>query len=227
MFSKERLESYNNIYEHFDNLKMIASITTKIAILELVLRNLLDKHMKEKDLEWLRNYNEENIKQKIIKLQNKEILDNNQLISRISLGDVIFIIKLEHLEAKIINSSNINFKKYYAHNKEYYFHYVNNKKYYAHNKEYYFHYVNNKKYKNSFSNIEKANTVLNLLLTIRNRSFHWENLYKTKITNQKALAPRITTKSHNTFIGVMPNKINTFLSDLIESFEKDLNSYLK
>ncbi|EIF4277872.1 hypothetical protein OCH95_001905, partial [Campylobacter coli] len=67
---------------------MIASITTKIAILELVLRNLLDKHMKEKDLEWLRNYNEENIKQKIIKLQNKEILDNNQLISRISLGDV-------------------------------------------------------------------------------------------------------------------------------------------
>ncbi|HIC3964241.1 TPA: hypothetical protein ACW4X6_001773, partial [Campylobacter jejuni] len=60
--------------------------------------------MKEKDLEWLRNYNEENIKQKIIKLQNKEILDNNQLISRISLGDVIFIIKLEHLEAKIINS---------------------------------------------------------------------------------------------------------------------------
>ncbi|ELE3435778.1 hypothetical protein RC953_001831, partial [Campylobacter jejuni] len=64
---------------------MIASITTKIAILELVLRNLLDKHMKEKDLEWLRNYNEENIKQKIIKLQNKEILDNNQLISRISL----------------------------------------------------------------------------------------------------------------------------------------------
>ncbi|EHJ4674051.1 hypothetical protein KBM95_001764, partial [Campylobacter jejuni] len=70
---------------------MIASITTKIAILELVLRNLLDKHMKEKDLEWLRNYNEENIKQKIIKLQNKEILDNNQLISRISLGDVIFI----------------------------------------------------------------------------------------------------------------------------------------
>lgn len=100
MFSKERLESYNNIYKHFDNLKMIASITTKIAILELVLRNLLDKHMKEKDLEWLRNYNEENIKQKIIKLQNKEILDNNQLISRISLGDVIFIIKLEHLEAK-------------------------------------------------------------------------------------------------------------------------------
>ncbi|HID0754305.1 TPA: CAAX protease [Campylobacter jejuni] len=85
LFSKERLESYNNIYEHFDNLKMIASTTTKIAILELVLRNLLDKHMKEKDLEWLRNYNEENIKQKIIKLQNKEILDNNQLISRISL----------------------------------------------------------------------------------------------------------------------------------------------
>ncbi|EOA3681517.1 TPA: hypothetical protein RTB45_001804 [Campylobacter jejuni] len=64
LFFKERLESYNNIYEHFENLKMIASITTKIAILELVLRNLLDKHMKEKDLEWLRNYNEENIKQK-------------------------------------------------------------------------------------------------------------------------------------------------------------------
>ncbi|EAJ3416607.1 hypothetical protein CY799_08870, partial [Campylobacter coli] len=74
-------------------------------------------------------------------------------------------------------------------------------------------------------NIEKANIVLNLLPTIRNRSFHWENLYKTKITKQKALAPRITTKSHNTFI--MPNKINAFLSDLIESFEKDLSSYLK
>lgn len=99
------------------------------------------------------------------------------------IGDVIFIIKLEHLETKIINSSNINFKKYYTYNKEYYFHYVNNKK-----------------YKNSFSNIEKANIVLNLLLIIRNRSFHWENLYKTKTTKQNALAPRITTKSHNTFI---------------------------
>lgn len=96
-------------------------------------------------------------------MQNKEILDNNQLTSRISSGDVIFIIKLEHLEAKIINSSNINFKKYYAHNKEYYFHYVNNKK-----------------YKNSFSNIEKANIVLNLLLTIRNRSFHWKIYIKQK-----------------------------------------------
>lgn len=58
------------------------------------------------------------------------------------IGDVIFIIKLEHLETKIINSSNMNFKKYYTYNKEYYFHYVNNKK-----------------YKNSFSNIEKANII--------------------------------------------------------------------
>ncbi|EOH0104304.1 hypothetical protein ACR99V_001677 [Campylobacter jejuni] len=90
LFSKERLESYNNIYEHFDNLKMIASITTKIAILELVLRNLLDKHMKEKDLEWLRNYNEENIKQKICRRKNKISIWKNKTSIKV---EILFFYK--------------------------------------------------------------------------------------------------------------------------------------
>ncbi|KAA6507968.1 hypothetical protein EPC69_04985 [Helicobacter pylori] len=75
----------------------------------------------------------------------------------------------------------------------------------------------------------KAHIALNLLWTIRNRAYHWENLLKIKPNNR----PRITTyfnglrdddkpkKPMN--ISVESSKITLFLDDLIKSIgNKDL-----
>ncbi|WQR93359.1 hypothetical protein KVE67_07285 [Helicobacter pylori] len=78
--------------------------------------------------------------------------------------------------------------------------------------------------KQSLYDYIKAYIALNLLWTIRNRAYHWENLLKIKPNNR----PRITTsfklsgggKIHTS---IEPNKIVLFLDDLIKSIgNKDL-----
>ncbi|WP_340136948.1 hypothetical protein [Helicobacter pylori] len=102
----------------------------------------------------------------------------------------------------ILDLKRINFKSYYPNNKNALF-------------------INNKK--NPLSGASKVHIALNLLWTIRNRAYHWENLLKIQPNNR----PRITTpfsgKTKNIpmdrilVIGVEPNKITLFLDDLIKS----------
>ncbi|BDB64138.1 hypothetical protein T36_0585 [Helicobacter cinaedi] len=62
LFSKQRLESYNNdLDKHFDNLRLIARITPKIAVIEIALRNMLDSVLTQTSPLWI-----ENSKDKII-----------------------------------------------------------------------------------------------------------------------------------------------------------------
>lgn len=79
--------------------------------------------------------------------------------------------------------------------------------------------------KQGLYNYVKVHIALNLLWTIRNRAYHWENLLKIKPNNR----PRITTcfsglrgdDKINT--SIEPNKIALFLDDLIKSIgNKDL-----
>lgn len=79
--------------------------------------------------------------------------------------------------------------------------------------------------KQGLYNYVKVHIALNLLWTIRNRAYHWENLLKIKPNNR----PRITTcfsglrgdDKINT--NIEPNKIALFLDDLIKSIgNKDL-----
>ncbi len=85
--------------------------------------------------------------------------------------------------------------------------------------------------KQHLSNYAKAYIALNLLWTIRNRAYHWENLLKTKPNNR----PRITTyftglkdndrAKMSMNISVEPSKIVLFLDDLIKSIgNKDLEN---
>ncbi|EKK7116451.1 hypothetical protein PON38_001773, partial [Campylobacter jejuni] len=63
LFSQIRLSSYdNNIVKHYDNLKCVGKITPKLATLEIILRNKLDNKLSEKDNDWIKNSNDENIK---------------------------------------------------------------------------------------------------------------------------------------------------------------------
>ena len=75
--------------------------------------------------------------------------------------------------------------------------------------------------KPKFTNDNKAEIVMSLILSIRNRCFHWENLLKTRI-NKGKVYPRITTNFRGTIIGVAPQNIEKFLGDILKSFDEGL-----
>lgn len=84
-------------------------------------------------------------------------------------------------------------------------------------------FLKNKK-KRNFGNIHKVDIILSLLQNLRNRSYHWENILKTTEKNGKHY-PRLTTKIENTHIGLNPQKIDLFLSDLIKTFNEEILEY--
>lgn len=202
--SKQRLESYNNdITKHKENLRFIGSITSKIAILEISIRNLIDNLLSKENSEWLRNYDDEKIQGEIKELQRNGELNHHQLLSRLTLGKIIYILRDRQLESKIFDLEHINFKDYDNSNRKYF---------------------TLKGKKVVFSNVKKANIFLNLLWSIRNRCCHWENLLKVTI-NKDGEFPRITTKLNGTNIGVHPTKIKLFLDDFLSAIDKELLDY--
>ncbi|MCR6588454.1 hypothetical protein [Campylobacter insulaenigrae] len=97
LLSQIRLSSYNDdIVKHYDNLKPVGKITTKITTLEIILRNKLDSKLSEQDNDWIKNSNDENIKKAKIEIENREknkILSHHQYLSCMSLGTIIYLIK--------------------------------------------------------------------------------------------------------------------------------------
>ncbi len=71
--------------------------------------------------------------------------------------------------------------------------------------------------KNDFSDIDKADILLSLLLTIRNRCYHWENILKIRSVNNQ-IYPRITHRLNDTNIGIMPKELKKFLSTVLYKF---------
>lgn len=54
LFSKERIQSYKSSDEYFENLRLVQSITPKLQILEVFIRNAIDFHMSQKNGEnWI------------------------------------------------------------------------------------------------------------------------------------------------------------------------------
>ena len=203
--SKQRLESYDNDrVKHKENLRFIGSITSKIAILEISIRNLIDNLLSKENSEWLREYDDEKIQGEIKELQRNGELSHHQLLSRLTLGKIIYILRDKQLESKIFDLEHINFKDYDNSNRKYF---------------------TLKGKKVVFSNVKKANIFLNLLWSIRNRCCHWENLLKTRkvVKNEvEIIYPRITTRLNGTDIGIHPNKIKLFLDDFLSAIDKDL-----
>lgn len=207
LFSQMRLSSYNDdIVKHYDNLKLVGKITPKIATLEIILRNKLDSKLSEQDNDWIKNSNDENIKKAKIEIENREknkTLSHHQYLSRMSLGAIIHLIKENKLQNSIMDLKNINFRNYNRHNRNFFF---------------------ENGIKLRFRNTHKVDIVLSLLQNLRNRSYHWENILKTTEKNGKHY-PRLTTKIENTHIGLNPQKIDLFLSDLIKTFNEEILEY--
>ncbi|EQL46686.1 hypothetical protein [Helicobacter pylori] len=210
ILSRERLDTYDNLEQYKENLKLISFITPKISNLEIYLRNALDYCLTQiKGSDWVFS---ENSLTDLINEQKKKEITHSLILSKMSLGAVIRLIFCYKLEGSILDLKRINFKSYYPNNKNTLF-------------------INNKK--NPLSSASKVHIALNLLWTIRNRAYHWENLLKTKPNNR----PRITTyftglKDNdrakmpiNMNISVEPSKIVLFLDDLIKSIgNKDLEN---
>lgn len=208
LLSKERLSSYDNdLEQHFRNLKLIAFITPKLATLEICIRNMVDFLLSKEDENWLLNLDDEKVREELNKIAtrenvpNLEDLSHHQYISKMTLGIFIRIIKLKKIETSIFDVKNIDLKKYDRNNANFY----------------YF-----KGRKSHISHILKAKIILSLILMIRNRSYHWENLLKMR---ENTSFPRLSTKEDNLIIGIHPNSIQIFLNNLINSINKNLLDY--
>ncbi|WP_394951159.1 hypothetical protein [uncultured Helicobacter sp.] len=207
LLSKERLRSYDyDISKHYENLKLVGKITPKIATLEIILRNKLDQKLSESNRHWIEESNDENVinaREKIAQREHTQNLSHHQYLSRMNLGNVIYLIKENKIQNFMMNLDTINFKNYDQSNRNFFLR-------------------NNKK--RNFGNIHKVDIVLSLLHNIRNRSYHWENILKTTEKNRKSY-PRLTTKLEGTHIGINPRNIEMFLDDLIKVFDGEFLKY--
>lgn len=207
ILSKERLRGYeNNLEKHDENLALAMEVGKRISILEIYLRNKLDYCLKQMvGEEWIKS--EKSLS--LITLKSHKSIDEltpPQILSMLMLGEVVELIRAYEIESVMFDLKKTKFKKYHWSNREFFF---------------------TPKSKMPFSNLDKNIIVFNLLRTIRNRAFHWENLLKTREI-KRSIFPRITTvypnedsKQNQTHIGVMPEMILNFLDDLINTIDNE------
>ncbi len=202
ILSKERLAAYDSLEQYKENLKLIASITPKISSLEIYLRNALDYCLTQiKGSDWVFNESALTPLIKELKEKKKEIT-HSLILSKVSLGAVVRLIFCYKLEGVILDLRAYRFRAYYHENKDT---------------------LLIKGKKRLLYNYIKAHIALNLLWTIRNRAYHWENLLKIQPNKRPRIATPFSGKTENIpmdrilVIGIEPNKITLFLDDLIKS----------
>ncbi|GAA7689732.1 hypothetical protein BT0002_04460 [Helicobacter pylori] len=210
ILSKGRLAAYDSLEQYKENLKFISFITPKISNLEIYLRNALDYCLTQmKGSEWVFSESALTPLIKELKEKKKEIT-HSLILSKMSLGAVIKLIFCYKLEGVILDLRAYRFRAYYHENKDTLL-------------------IKNRK--QNLSNYAKAHIALNLLWTIRNRAYHWENLLKIQPNNRPRIATSFSGETENIpidrilVIGIEPNKITLFLDDLIKSIgNKNLES---
>ncbi len=210
ILSKDRLATYDSLEQYKENLKFISFITPKISNLEIYLRNALDYCLTQmKGSEWV--FNENSLTDLINEQkEKKKEITHSLILSKMSLGAVVRLIFCYKLEGVVLDLRAYRFRAYYHENKDTLL-------------------IKNRK--QNLSNYAKAHIALNLLWTIRNRAYHWENLLKIQPNNRPRIATPFSGKTKNIpmdkilVIGIEPNKITLFLDDLIKSIgNKNLES---
>ncbi|KOS34178.1 hypothetical protein [Helicobacter pylori] len=213
ILSEERLVAYDSLEQYKENLKLIASITPKISNLEIYLRNALDYCLTQmKGSEWV--FSENSLTDLINdQKEKKKEITHSLILSKVSLGAVVRLIFCYKLEGVILDLRAYRFRAYYHENKDT---------------------LLIKGKKRLLYNYIKAHIALNLLWTIRNRAYHWENLLKIQPNKRPRIATPFNGKTENIpmdkilVIGIEPNKITLFLDDLIKSIRnkdfEDLSS---
>ena len=77
--------------------------------------------------------------------------------------------------------------------------------------------------KNKLLNYQKVKILYDLAVKIRNRAFHFENLYKLN----EDQTPRISTRVGKTLVGIDPQMLEDFINDALFCFDEDLARYLE
>ena len=197
LFSKERISSYDNINQHFENFALIGSIAENIGIAEVLLRNKIDSVMSALDSFWLDNLPIDDINLESPKEPNPS---RDKIISIQSLGFWVKVAEHYKIEGKLFDKEfldNLDFKRYYVKN------------------------VNRLKDGSCLRYYYKANLLLHLLRNLRNRAFHFENLYKLNSQNKPRLIASIkNNKQSICVINLETAKIQVFLNDLIDELSK-------
>ncbi len=202
ILSKDRLDAYDSLEQYKENLKPISFITPKISNLEIYLRNALDYCLTQiKGSEWV--FNESALTPLIKELKEKKReITHSLILSKMSLGAVVRLIFCYTLEGVILDLRAYRLRAYYHENKDT---------------------LLIKGKKRLLYNYIKAHIALNLLWTIRNRAYHWENLLKIQPNKRPRITTSFSGKTKNIpmdrilVIGIEPNKITLFLDDLIKS----------
>ncbi|MCQ2620915.1 CAAX protease [Helicobacter pylori] len=211
ILSKDRLAAYDSLEQYKENLKLISFITPKISNLEIYLRNALDYCLTQmKGSEWV--FNENSLTDLINEQkEKKKEITHSLILSKMSLGAVVRLIFCYKLERVVLDLRAYRFRAYYHENKDTLL-------------------IKNRK--QNLSNYAKAHIALNLLWTIRNRTYHWENLLKIQPNKRPRIATPFNGKTENIptekilVIGIEPNKITLFLDDLIKSIRNKDFEYL-
>ncbi|MGN8390298.1 CAAX protease [Helicobacter pylori] len=202
ILSKDRLDTYDSLEQYKENLKLISFITPKISNLEIYLRNALDYCLTQiKGSDWV--FNESALTDLIKELkEKKKEITHSLILSKMSLGAVVRLIFCYTLEEVILDLRAYRLRAYYHENKDT---------------------LLIKGKKRLLYNYIKAHIALNLLWTIRNRAYHWENLLKIQPNKRPRITTSFSGKTKNIpmdrilVIGIEPNKITLFLDDLIKS----------
>lgn len=193
LFSKERLQSYKNSQEHFDNFYFVGKISPKIGLLEVIIRNKIDKILSQSNARWIYSH-KDLLSDDILALQK------HQIISKQNLGFWVKIADFYEIHSQIFDINfitRLNLRAYYKGNKS--------------------HKIKHFKLRDT----HKARIVLYLIRIIRNRAFHFENLYKLN-RNYPRLNVKIMLGKNPLYIAIAPDKIISFLDDILASFDERL-----
>ena len=196
LYSQSRLNGYSSIDEHEQNFQMLDKIASKLGRIEIIIRNRIDRKMSQSNKGWLFHLPEH------IHLDaSDETQDHDTLVSRQTFGFWIKVVRYYEIEECAFKKeflSNYSFKKYYAKNTE------------KTNKEYLFSW-------------QIASMILQLTKNIRNRAFHLENLLKLQQNGLPRLSAKVDFENNDFAIKrINPNKLITFLDDILKGFEINL-----
>lgn len=195
LLSKTRLDSYQSIDAHFENLRLIGKIAPTLLLIEICLRNSIDNELGGKKSDWLYSSKESFI-QDAIGEENKKAkqkLNHHQLISKFNFK--FWLIVLEKLRpiSIFVDIDKINLKNYHNDNNES---------------------INNHK----ISKYTKMKVLFSLVHKIRNRAFHAENLSKLDKYNK----PVIWTRFGQGIFRVDSQHIERIIRDTLELFGIDI-----
>ena len=175
---------------------MLDKIASKLGRIEIIIRNRIDRKMSQGNKNWLFN-----LPDHIHLDASDETKDHDILVSRQTFEFWIKVVRYYEIEECAFKKeflSNYSFKKYYAKNTE------------KTNKEYLFSW-------------QIASMILQLTKNIRNRAFHLENLLKIQKNGLPRLSAKVDFENNDFAIKrINPNKLITFLDDILKGFEINL-----